>query len=60
MSNRWFSSWRLPPDGIPLRVALIVPFFLLVLGTASLIPFIDSFYHLRAVRIKSKLVREAI
>jgi len=25
-----------------------------------LIPFIDSFYHLRAVRIKSKLVREAI
>ncbi len=26
----------------------------------AVIPFIDSFYHLRAVRIKSKLVREAI
>lgn len=36
MPNRWFPSWRLPPNGIPLRVALIVPFFLLVLGAASL------------------------
>ena len=26
----------------------------------AFIPLIDSFYHLRAVRIKSKLVREAI
>ena len=40
MLNCWFPSWRLPPGGIRLRVALIVPFLLLVLGIAGLTSFI--------------------
>ncbi|MDG4560621.1 MAG: PAS domain S-box protein, partial [Candidatus Competibacter sp.] len=36
MPSQRFRSWRLPPNGIPLRVVLIAPFLLFILVTAGL------------------------